>query len=109
TVVPVTIVVILLRKATDGPVLTGAQSELLSLAGLHTGGSGPIIVSGFWYSKDQVRVHISSVLVEPRKAAGVVKGLIAEEPMLVWLPQYDEHDGKGEYLMSEKPEYSPWF
>jgi hypothetical protein len=105
--VPLNVVDILLEKANDGLVLTGDESKLLSLAGLHSGASGPIIVSGFWYSKDQVRVNISSVLVEPHKAAGVVKGLIAEEPMLVWLPQYDGHD-EGEYLMSEKPDCSPW-
>jgi len=105
---PLDVVDILLEKGDDGLVLTGDKTKLLGLAGLNSGVSDPITVSGFWHSKDQVRVHISSVLVAPRNAARVARGLIDEEPMLVWLPQYVEHNGEGEYCMNQKPECVPW-
>ena len=105
---PLDVVDILLEKGDEGLVLTGDKTKLLRLIGLHSGVSDPITVSGFWYSKDHVHVHISSVLVVPHKAARVAKGLIDEEPMLVWLPQYGEHSRGEEYLMSQKPECVPW-
>jgi len=48
------------------------------------------------------------VLVEPRKAARVVKELINEEPMFVWLPQYGEDDEDRDYLRNEKPDCVTW-
>ncbi len=105
--VPLDVVDNLLEKGDDGLVLTGDKTKLLRLAGLHFGVSDPITVSGFWYSKDHVRVHISSVLVAPSKTARVAKGLIDEEPMRVWLPQY-EYDQEREYGVNQKPQCMPW-
>lgn len=106
--VPLDIADILLEKGDEGLVLTGDKTKLLRLAGLHPGVSDQITVSGSWHSTDKVRVHISSVLVMPSKAAHVAKGLIDEEPMLVWLPAYREDDEEGHYLRNEKPNCVPW-
>ena len=104
--VPLDVIENLLEKGDEGLVLTGKKNKLLRLAGLGSGVSGPIIVYGFWYSKDHVRVHISSALVESRKATRVAQSLIAEQPMAVWLPQYGAYSE--EYLDNEKPNCVPW-
>lgn len=106
--IPLEVVDILLEKGDEGLVITGDKTKLLRLANLHSGVGDQITVSGYWYSTDHVRVSISSVLVEPRKAARVIKELINEEPMVVWLPQYGEDDEGGDYLRNEKPACVPW-
>ena len=78
--VPLDVADILLEKGGEELVITGDKTKLLRLAGLHSGVSDQITVSGSWHSIDHVRVRISSVLVAPRKAARVAKGLIDEEP-----------------------------
>lgn len=106
--VPLDVADILLEKGDEGLVLTGDRTKLMSLAGLHSGVQDETAVSGHWYSTDHVRVSISSVLVDARKAVRVVKELINEEPMVVWLPQYGEDDEGGDYLRNEKPDCVPW-
>jgi len=98
----------LLEKGDEGLILTGNKTKVLRLAGLQTGVPGDVIVSGLWHSTDQVRVSISSALVAPNKVARVVKALIDEEPMFVWLPEYSKNDDGEEYLQNERPNCVPW-
>jgi hypothetical protein len=67
-----------------------------------------IVVGGSWCSTDGIKVKIASALVSPRKARALAKRLIEEEPMIVWLPTYDEYAEEPEYLRNEKSGYVPW-
>ena len=106
--VPLDVADILLEKGDEELEITGDKTKLLRLAGLHSGVSDQITVSGSWDSTDHVRVRISSVLVAPRNAAPVAKELIDEEPILVWLPEYSEDDEGADYLRNEKPDCMAW-
>lgn len=65
-------------------------------------------MAGRWHSADHIRVHINSVLARPRKAKAVIRELLAEEPVRVWLPFYEEGDDGDDYLSNEKENCTPW-
>lgn len=106
--VPLDVADTLLEKGEEELVITGDKTKLLRLAGLHSGITDQITISGYWHSTDHVQVRISSVLVAPREATRVAKELIDEDPMRVWLPQYGEDDEGANYLENEKPDCVPW-
>jgi hypothetical protein len=99
---------LLLEKGEDGLILTGNKDKITSLVGLNTKDGKEIVVAGSWYSTDHIRVNISSALVIPENAQLVAKRLIDENPMLVWLPSYDDSEGGQEYLSNEKDDCIPW-
>lgn len=105
---PLEVADILLEKDDDGLVITGDKAKILGLAGLDCGVGKKTVVAGSWHSTDHIRVHISSVLVASRKARALAKKLIGEEPMLVWLPEYDEAENDQEYLTNNGHESIPW-
>lgn len=105
---PLGVSTILMETAKDGLELTGDRKKILDLVGLKDGIVDEVIVAGRWFSADHVRVHINSVLVRPRKSRAVIRELLAEEPITVWLPFYEESDDGGDYLSSEKENCTPW-
>lgn len=98
----------LLEKAKDGLAITGDRDKLVKLAGLTSRVGRQLVVDGYWHSPDGIRVHISSALVSPGKAAKLGRKLMREEPMSVWLPSYDEDEGGCEYISNKKSGYTPW-
>lgn len=99
---------ILMEKEKDGLGLTGDKGKILGLAGLEKGINKPVVVAGRWFSADHIRVQISSALVCPQEAQAVIKNLLAEEPMSVWLPSYDVDDDGNEYISNNKKNCLPW-
>ncbi|GJH02547.1 hypothetical protein [Paraburkholderia terrae] len=107
--VPLDLNGILLEEGDDGLMLTGNKDTLLSLVGLPRSGDGDITVSGYWKSADGVDVRISSVLAPRGEAGRLAKKLIAEQPVLAWLPECGEgDDGDNDYERSEHPHCIPW-
>jgi hypothetical protein len=105
---PLDLTDLLLEEGDSGLQVTGDKAKLLRLAGLCAGARGQVTVSGSWHSTDGVRVHVSSVLVVPTKAARVVQELVDEEPMTVWLPNCGEGDDAEEYVGNKRPNCVPW-
>ncbi|MCJ8317261.1 hypothetical protein [Idiomarina sp.] len=99
---------VLMERKKEGLGLTGDKVKILRLAGLANGIDKSIVVAGRWFSADDIRVQISSVLVRPREAKAVIKNILAEEPMSVWFPTYDLDDDSKEYISSEKENCLPW-
>ena len=100
---------VLLEKRKEAPVLTGDSNTLLRLVGLSSRVGKELIVEGTWFSADNVKVDISSALVPPDKAASLVRKLISEEPMVVWIPVFDEVEDGFERLMGRQEQDStPW-
>jgi hypothetical protein len=105
---PPGLISILLEKGQDGLVLTGDKAKILALAGLDAGVNKEVIVAGHWRSADHINVRIDSAFVKPREARRVAKHLIEEEPMLAWLPFYNENSTGEDYLMDGKDDSIPW-
>jgi hypothetical protein len=106
---PLEVIVNLLEKGKDDFEVTGDKDKILKLAGLDARGAGKeIVLEGSWRSNDGIKVGIASTLVSPRKARALAKQLIEEEPMIVWLPTYDEYEEDTEHLRNEKSGYVPW-
>ena len=100
---------VLLEKRKEAPVLTGDSNTLLRLVGLSSRVGKELIVEGTWFSADNVKVDISSALVPPDKAASLARKLISEEPMVVWIPVFDEVEDGFEHLMGRQEQDStPW-
>jgi len=98
----------LLEKAKDGLALTGDRRKLLALAKLTDRVGKELVVHGDWHSSDHIRVHISSALVEPRKAKRVVRELLREQPMQVGFPTMSEGEDEPGYPMGREKQYYPW-
>lgn len=100
----------LLEMKKNGLAITGDQKKIMGLAGLdiHKGVGKELIVQGRWYSADGVEIGLSSALVPPQKAAQFARKLIREKPILAWVPAFQGGEYDGEYLRSDKKEYSPW-
>ena len=105
---PLEINVNLLEKGKDGLVVTGNKSKILQLAGLDAGTGKMLVVEGSWRSNDGIKVNIASALVTPRRAKALAKLLIEEEPMIVWLPAYEEYEDDQEYVRNNKSGNVPW-
>lgn len=105
---PLDTVEILLEKSKNKLALTGDRDKLLHLAGLSSSVGKELVVEGSWHSSDNVRIRISSVLVPPKKSAQLARKLTREEPMLVWIPIFQENEDELEYLRDEKKQYTPW-
>jgi hypothetical protein len=105
---PLETAVNLLEKSKNGLVVTGNKSKVLQLVGLNSGVAKEIVVEGSWRSHDGIEISVSSALVSPRKARSFAKELVAEGPMLVWLPKYTDSNEGEEYVISEKSGYTPW-
>ena len=97
----------LLEKGEDGLIVTGDKTNILNLVGIGSGLGKEVVVEGNWNSPDNIKVHISSALVAPRKAKALAKQMIQEEPFSVWLPTCNEYEGEEEYLNNKK-DYVPW-
>ncbi|MBW2663052.1 MAG: hypothetical protein JRD93_13925 [Deltaproteobacteria bacterium] len=105
---PLSVNVNLLEEGKDGLVITGAKAKILNLVGIGSGLIKEVVVEGNWSSSDNIKVHISSALVAPRKAKALVKQMIQEEPFFVWLPTHNEYEDEDEYLRGNKKDYVPW-
>jgi hypothetical protein len=106
---PLEVIVNLLEKGKNDLEVTGDKGKILKLAGLDARAAGKeIVVGGSWCSTDGIKVNIASALVTPRNARALAKRLIEEEPMIVWLPTYDEYEDAPEYLRNEKSDCIPW-
>lgn len=99
---------ILMERGKDGLGLTGDKGKILGLAGLENEIDRSVVVAGRWFSADHIRVQISSALVRPREAKAVIKNLLAEDPMCVWLPSYDVNDDGKDYIIGKKENCQPW-
>lgn len=99
---------ILMERKKDGLGLTGDKGKILGLARLENGIDKSVVVAGRWFSADHIRVQISSALVRPREAKAIIKNLLAEDPISVWLPSYNVDDDGKDYISSEKENCLPW-
>lgn len=99
----------LLESKKKGLAITGDQKKIMGLAGIdiEKGIGKELIIQGRWYSSDGVEIGLSSDLVPPKKAEQFARKLIREKPILVWLPAFQGDEDDGEYLSSNKKEYSP--
>ncbi len=98
----------LLERKKKALAITGDRDKILSLTGLGSRVGKEVIVQGRWFSADNVRVHISSALVPPQKAATFARKLTREKPMIVWVPSYHQNEEDSEHIRSDKKEYTPW-
>ena len=98
----------LLERKNKELVITGNREKILALAALRSRVGKELVVQGRWVSADNVRVRISSVLVPSRKAATFARKLIREEPMVVWVPCFDESEEDSEFVRGDEKEYTPW-
>jgi hypothetical protein len=87
--------------------ITGNKAKLLSLIGA-VEGSKDIVINANWHSRDSIRVRVSSALATPDKVRKLTTALIKEEPMLVWLPSYDDSEEDDEYDRSGESGYHAW-
>jgi len=87
--------------------ITGSKSKLLSLIGAGAG-SKELVIDANWHSCDSIRVRVSSALLPRDKVRKLTAALINEEPMLVWLPAYEDSQEDGEYDRSGQKDYDPW-
>ncbi|MCK4580368.1 MAG: hypothetical protein KAU10_03375, partial [Dehalococcoidia bacterium] len=67
-----------------------------------------LVVKGRWFSADDIEVHVSSALVSLDRSTHLAKKLTREEPMVVWIPVFNETEGDLGYLRGDKEEYTPW-
>ena len=98
----------LLERGKDELVITGDKAKLLRLIGMEFGLEKEIVVHGRWSSLDDIKVHIGSALVEPRRARAFVRQLIEEEPFSAYIPSYEEHEDASEFLRNSKMDCKPW-
>lgn len=106
---PTDTAVIVMESKKHGLAITGAQDKLLQLVGIGAAGVGKeLVISARWFSADNVRIKISSALVPTAKAARFGRQLTREEPMIVWLPMFDETESDDDHLRGDKREYTPW-
>ena len=98
----------LLKMRKKDLAITGEQEKLLQLAGLSSRVGKELVIEGTWFSADDIKVSISSVLVPPQKAAMLARKLTREQPMLVGIPFCREVEGHLEHLGTEGKEYTPW-
>jgi len=105
---PLDTVEVLLEKAKEGLALTGDCGKLLGLAKLTDRVGKQLVVNGYWYSADHIRVHISSALVAPGKAKQLVRTLLREPPMIVGFPVLSEGEDESGHPMGGNKQYMPW-
>jgi hypothetical protein len=105
---PVDAQVNLYEKAEKSIVLTGDKSKLLSLLKIQSLIGDELVVAGDWRSADGIEIRITSALVPVRDAKKVALQLSQEDPFRMWLPQFEEHEGGGEYSHSENEPCKPW-
>lgn len=98
----------LLERKKKELAITGNRDKIMSLAGLDSRVGKELIVQGQWFSADNVRVRIFSALVPPQKAATFARKLTREEPMIVWVPSFQETEEDSEHVRGDKKEYTPW-
>ncbi len=99
----------LLEKGVNGLDLTGSKTKILNLLGLESKSQENIIVDGTWKSPDNVRVRVTSALVDVQKTNDLVNQLIRTDPFAVFLPVYDQNEDYPEYLRNDdKKDYTAW-
>lgn len=105
---PIDTIVSLLEEGKHGPKVTGDWEMLIGLCCLSGSDITEVVVSGHWFSSDNVKVHISSALVSPDLAPKLIRKLIQEDPMSVWVPCFEGSEEEEEWVMGDKKEYTPW-
>lgn len=98
----------LLEKDNGGLVITGSKIKILKLIGIDSNLEKEIVVQGSWSTPDGIKVHISSVLVAPRKANTLAKQMIQEDPFFVCLPTYGQYEHEHTHLRSYQKDCVPW-
>lgn len=98
---------ILLHKGKERLELTGDQTLIKKLVGI-SDRPHEIVIEGDWYSADNIKVSISSALVDPGGAQKFAQKLVDEEPILAWLPTFSGSDEGSEYSNNDKKDYGPW-
>ncbi|GFE84412.1 hypothetical protein GCM10011487_64120 [Steroidobacter agaridevorans] len=98
---------VLLRKGKEGLELTGDQGLIKKLIGI-TGRPHEIVIEGDWHSSDNIKVRISSALVEPDNAQRFAQKLVGEQPMSAWIPTFSEGDEESGYSHNEKNGHEAW-
>ena len=88
--------------------ITGDKQKLLKLLNIQSSLKKQVVIQGRWKSAEGVNVKISSALVSRKKSSRVVKGLINQDPIHVWLPSYSDEYGSGEYFRDDEQECDPW-
>jgi hypothetical protein len=96
-----------LRKGEERLELTGDETLIKKLAGI-AGRPYEIVIEGDWYSADNIKVSISSALVDPDDAEKRAQEMLAEQPVSAWLPTFYGSDEDAEYSNNEKQGYTPW-
>ncbi|WP_082085219.1 NACHT domain-containing protein [Magnetospira sp. QH-2] len=98
-----------LKEATDdGLQITGNRQKLLALIGIKLRIGKQLVVDGYWYSADNIRVGISSALARPEETERLIQSLIDEDPMLVWVPSLRGYESDDEFDNFGKTELIPW-
>lgn len=88
--------------------VTGDCTKILSLALLSDGVGEQFVIDGYWLSADNVRIYISSALVDSGKSAELARELIKEEPIHVFLPCVEASESGSEFVIRCKKGYTPW-
>jgi hypothetical protein len=95
----------ILEKGKENLVITGSKDIILSLIKSKIGTETWFNINGLWNSPDKIKVDIDSVLVKEKSTTDLIKKLLGENPMSVWLPSYDTYE---EEQISEQNNYIPW-
>ncbi len=89
--------------------ITGDKEKLLKLLNIQASLKKQVVIQGRWKSADGITVKVSSALVSRKKSNRVIKGLIDQDPINVWLPSYSSDEyGDGEYFRDDDQECDPW-
>jgi hypothetical protein len=96
----------LLERGEKELAIIGNKKKLLALVGIDSSIGAEVVVEGSWRSPDGIRVHISSALVDPKRASGLLLRLTEEEPFRVWLPTLK--DTFGDDRLDKEPEFKAW-
>ena len=99
----------LLEKRKKETVVTDNQDILLGLVGIKPTKkiANEVIVEGRWNSCDDIRIRISSALIDSRQAKKTARSLLRENVLSVWVPTYVEGEG-GEYMQGDEKDFEAW-
>jgi hypothetical protein len=88
--------------------ITGDRKRLLKL--LNVQGEKlkkKIVLQGGWKSSDDVKIRISSALVQPENTVRLARNLAKDKPFQTWLPNISTEDGMSEFVSNDREEMEP--
>ncbi|MGH1429373.1 MAG: hypothetical protein ACRBEE_15665 [Arenicella sp.] len=108
-VMPYDIPIELLEYKGGSSRLTNKREIFLNLLLEHDSELDGYVIDGNWYSRDQVKVRISSALISNNNKKSMAKALSTEGGFKAYLPKIGVYEGIEENLsMNEKVGFIPW-